>query len=61
MGYELKSKDVSKIVKMWEGSKKTKGIKDARKIGETLNIPRRTIMAFLESKKLTRYSPGSYS
>jgi hypothetical protein len=39
----------------------SKETKSAVKIAETLSIPRRQVMAFLESKRLVSYSDGSYA
>jgi hypothetical protein len=38
-----------------------KKTKDARKIAETLDVPRRSVMEYLEYKELRRYSAGSYN
>lgn len=51
----------NRILKTFEGSKKQKGIKDARKIAEIVGVPRRTVMEFLEDNKLATYSNGSYA
>lgn len=48
------------ILQMWNGSKTREGVKNARKVAETLSIPRSKVMRFLESQKLASYSRGSY-
>lgn len=40
---------------------KFKTTKSARTIAESLDIPRRRVMAFLDNKGLTCYSEGSYA
>jgi hypothetical protein len=38
-----------------------KKTKNARKIAEELNVPRRSVMDYLQYKELRRYSAGSYN
>lgn len=57
----LKTNVQSRILKIYEGTAKKKGVKDARKIAETLNVPRRQVMEFLENERLVTYSDGSYA
>jgi len=38
-----------------------KTTKNARTIADSLDLPRYHVMAFLESKKLAKYSEGSYN
>lgn len=58
---ELKKAQVSKAIKLFSGSKKAKGIKDANKIAKEIGVPRLAVMRTLEGLGLRRYSPGSYS
>ena len=58
---ELKKAQVSKVVKLFSGSKNVKGIKDANKIAKEIGVPRLAVMRTLEGLGLRRYSPGSYS
>lgn len=39
---------------------KFKTTKSAHAIAESLGVPRRQVMAFLERQQLASYSPGSY-
>lgn len=56
----LKAATQNRILKMYEGTTKKRGVKDARKIAETIGVPRRQVMAFLENERLADYSEGSY-
>jgi len=57
----LKASTQNRILKLYEGTAKKKGIKDARKIAEIIGVPRRQVMAFLEDERLADYSVGSYA
>lgn len=57
----LKASTQNRILKIYEGTKKQKGIKDARKIAMLTGTPRRQVMSFLESENLASYSTGSYA
>lgn len=57
----LKASQKNRILKVWEGSKKQKGVKGARKIAEIVGVPRRQVMEYLESERLADYSQGSYA
>lgn len=50
----------SRVIKLYEGNKKTKGIKDARRIASQLNVPRREVMRFLQDEMNHDYSTGSF-
>lgn len=50
----LRKMDQRKVTKMW------KTTKNARRIAETLGLPRHHVMYFLESQGLCRFSEGSY-
>jgi hypothetical protein len=56
----LSKKDQKTVLSMWMGNKKEKGIKNARKIAETLNLPRHHVMAFLEDRGECSFSEKSY-
>ena len=58
---ELKKAQVNKVFKLFSGSKKVKGIKDANRIAKEIGAPRLAVMRTLEGLGLRRYSPGSYS
>jgi len=51
----------SKVLSYFNGNKKQKPIKDARKIASLVGVPRRQVMLFLESESLRTYSENSYS
>jgi hypothetical protein len=51
----LTKKDQKRVLSMF--NKKTK---DAKKIAETLHIPRHSIMQFFEETGRRFYSPGTY-
>lgn len=50
----------SKILSLFNGNKKQKPIRDARKIASLVGVPRRVVMFFLESEHLRNYSDNSY-
>ncbi len=55
------SKQMQKqIVNLYKGTKTSKGMRNARKIAQTLNLPRRKVMAYLTEQKIARYSSGSF-
>lgn len=56
----LKQSVANKVEKMFTGTKKVRGVKNARVIAERLGISRREVMSYLEDRGLRRYSPGSY-
>ena len=56
----LSKKDQKTVLFMWEGGKKEKGIKNARKIAELVNLPRHHVMAFLEYQGKCSFSESSY-
>jgi hypothetical protein len=51
----LTKKDQKRVLSMFN-----KETKNAKKIAETLHLPRHSIMFFLEEKKLRSYSLGTY-
>jgi len=57
---KLTKKDQKEVMSMWMGNKKEKGIKNARKIAEILNLPRHHVMAFLEERRECSFSESSY-
>ena len=57
----LKKQQQKQILKLWDGTKKEKGIKNYRDIGERLNIPRRQVASVLEANERTTYSPTIYA
>lgn len=57
---KLSKKDQKIILSMWIGNKKEKGIKNARRIAEMINLPRHHVMYFLSENGLKNYSEGSY-
>ena len=57
---KLSKKDQKTVLSMWGGNKKEKGIKNARKIAEMLNLPRHYVMAFLENQGKCSFSESSY-
>lgn len=57
---KLTKKDQRVVMSMWTGNKKEKGIKNARKIAENLDLPRHHVMYFLSENGLKNYSEGSY-
>ena len=57
----LTKKDQEQILRMFKGTNRVTGIKNARKISEELNLPRARVMTFLNDRGLTSYKPSSYS
>ena len=57
----LNASTQKKILSMWEGNTKKKGVKDPRAIAEQLAVPRRQVMQFVEEQDLASYSEGSYA
>ena len=51
----------NRALKIFEGSKKTKPVKNARVIAGTIGATRRQVMTFLEDNHLRRYATGSYT
>lgn len=51
---------MKKVLSQFNGTKKRKGIKNARKISQDLEIPHRQVMYFLEEEGLRYYAFGSY-
>ncbi len=58
---ELKKNQEARVLKIFAGNKKTKGIKDARVIAKEVGVPVHAVMRKLEDLGLKRYSPGSYA
>ena len=56
----LSNSTVSTIVKMYNGTKKEKGM-GVNKIASALEVPRRRVMRALELKGVTEFSPSSYT
>jgi hypothetical protein len=57
----LKASTQNRILKIFEGTKTKKGVKDARKIAQLVGAPRRQVMNFLEQENKADYSVGSYA
>ena len=57
---QLSKKDQKAVLSMWMGNKKESGVKNARKIADTTNLPRYHVMAFLEEQGKCSFSEGSY-
>lgn len=57
---ELSKAQEAKVVKMFTGTKKVKGIKDAYKISRETGMVRHSVMRTLERLGLRKYAPGSY-
>ena len=49
------------ILSLFNGNKKTPGIRGARTIADILGVPRRQVMAVLEDNTNVSYSSGSYT
>ena len=56
----LKKPQENQIVKLFQGTKKSKGLTSARSIAEATGFPRRQVMDVLKSRSLKWYSEGSY-
>ena len=57
---ELSKTQEAKVVKLFNGNKNTKGIKDAYKISRETGFVRHAVMRTLENLGLRTYAPGSY-
>ena len=60
--YEVKLTKVQqrKVLSMFNGNKKRKGVKSAHTIASNLSVPRHYVMYFLETEGLRSYSESSY-
>ena len=56
----LRKSDVNKVVRLYEGNKRTPGI-GARTIAETTGFARRQVMLALENAGVANFSEGSYA
>jgi len=56
----LANSTVSQIVKLYNGTKKERGM-GVNKIAATLEVPRRRVMRALELKGAAEFSPNSYT
>lgn len=56
----LSKKEQTSVLSMFKGTKQRKGVKNARVIAETLNVPRSRVMTYLNDLGLTNYSESSY-
>jgi len=58
---QLTKKEQEKVLRMFNGTKNVKAVRNGRAIAEYLGIPRAYVMRFLNDKGLTHYSRSSYS
>jgi hypothetical protein len=57
----MRKPEQAKVLKLFNGNKTQKPIRDAREIAWRVGVSRREVMKYLESQNLRTYAPGSYN